>query len=40
MMSIKICGVLYPGFEILDYFGPLEMFSMLGAEQVSLHTVA
>ncbi|MEM7016785.1 MAG: DJ-1/PfpI family protein [Pseudomonadota bacterium] len=39
-MPIKVGGVLYPGFEMLDYFGPLEMFSMLGAEQVSLYTVA
>ena len=39
-MSVNVCGVLYPGFEMLDYFGPMEMFSMLGPDQVNLHTVA
>ncbi len=33
-------AVLYPGFEMLDYFGPLEMFSILGTEHLQIHTVA
>jgi putative intracellular protease/amidase len=32
--------VLYTGFEMLDTFGPLEMYSVLGKEQVELVTVA
>jgi transcriptional regulator GlxA family with amidase domain len=35
-----IGAVLYPGFEMLDLFGPLEMFSILGPEQVVIHTLA
>ena len=33
-------AVLYPGFEMLDVFGPLEMFSMLGPDVLRIHTVA
>ncbi|MEM9759528.1 MAG: DJ-1/PfpI family protein [Pseudomonadota bacterium] len=33
-------ALLYPGFEMLDYFGPLEMFSMLGSDAIKLQTVA
>lgn len=32
-------GVLYPGFELLDLFGPLEMFGMVGRE-LEIVTVA
>jgi putative intracellular protease/amidase len=37
---LQLGAVLYPGFEMLDLFGPLEMFSMLGNEQVNIHTIA
>jgi putative intracellular protease/amidase len=33
-------AILYPGFEMLDLFGPLEMFSLLGTETVQIHMVA
>lgn len=36
----RLGAVLYPGFEMLDYFGPLEMFSILGSERLRIHTVA
>ena len=29
-------GLVYPGFEMLDLFGPLEMFSMLGAARARI----
>mgnify|MGYP003668354697 FL=1 len=35
-----IGAVLYPGFEMLDMFGPLEMFSMLGTDNVKLKMIA
>ncbi len=35
-----IGAVLYPGFEMLDLFGPLEMYSMMGREAVQIVTVA
>ena len=37
---LSIGAVLYTGFEMLDLFGPLEMFSLLGPERVQIHTVA
>ena len=37
---LKIGAVLYPSFEMLDLFGPLEMFSILGPERVEIVTVA
>jgi len=37
---LTVGAVLYPGFEMLDLFGPLEMYSMLGAEAVKIVTVA
>ena len=37
---INVGAVLYPGFEMLDLFGPLEMYSMLGPEVVDIITVA
>lgn len=36
----RLGALLYPGFEMLDLFGPLEMFSMLGPQAVRIHTVA
>ena len=38
-MPFRVNAVLYPGFEMLDLFGPLEMFSMLG-EDCEIVTVA
>ena len=38
--SLTIGAVLYPGFEMLDLFGPLEMYSMLGPDVVRIVTVA
>jgi putative intracellular protease/amidase len=35
-----IGAILYPGFEMLDLFGPLEMFSLLGSGVVQIHMVA
>lgn len=37
---LTIGALMYPGFEMLDMFGPLEMFSMLGSELVHIETVA
>ena len=39
-MARRIGAVLYPGFEMLDAFGPLEMYSVLGKNEVELVTVA
>jgi transcriptional regulator GlxA family with amidase domain len=36
----RLGALLYPGFEMLDYFGPLEMFSILGSDSLTIHTVA
>jgi transcriptional regulator GlxA family with amidase domain len=36
---IKVGAVLFAGFELLDVFGPLEMFGLLG-EQASITTLA
>lgn len=36
----RIGAVLYPGFEMLDTFGPLEMYSVLGKDEVEILTVA
>lgn len=32
--------VLYPGFELLDVFGPLEMFNSVGRDRLITHIVA
>ena len=32
--------ILYPGFELLDVFGPLEMFTSVGRERLTTHLVA
>ncbi len=37
---IELGAILYPGFEMLDLFGPLEMFSLLGPERVNINMVA
>ena len=36
----RIGAVLYPGFEMLDTFGPLEMYSVLGKEEVEIVVIA
>ncbi|WP_439107450.1 DJ-1/PfpI family protein [Congregibacter sp.] len=38
--ALQLGAVLYPGFEMLDYFGPLELFSVVGSSQIEIHTVA
>ncbi len=37
---LNVGGLLYPGFEMLDLFGPLEMFSLLGGSRVRICTIA
>ena len=37
---LQIGVLLYPDFEMLDVFGPLEMFSMLGRARARLHLIA
>lgn len=37
---LSLGAIVYPGFEMLDLYGPLEMFSMIPSEQLSIHTVA
>jgi putative intracellular protease/amidase len=37
---LKLGAILYPGFEMLDMFGPLEMFSLLGSDKLTIHTIA
>ena len=32
--------ILYPGFELLDAFGPLEMFNSIGRDRLITHIVA
>ena len=36
---LTVGAVMYPGFEMLDMFGPLEMFSMLGSTRVAISMV-
>ncbi len=36
----KVGAILYPGFEMLDTFGPLEMYSVLGSAEVEIVTIA
>lgn len=38
--ALTLGAVIYPGFEMLDLFGPLEMFSLLGSDRLRLHLVA
>jgi putative intracellular protease/amidase len=37
---LNLGAIIYPGFEMLDLFGPLEMFSLLGPDKVRIHMVA
>ena len=37
---LALGAILYPGFEMLDMFGPLEMFSMISPEQLTIHMIA
>lgn len=37
---LQLGAVLYPGFEMLDYFGPLELFSVVGSSFININTVA
>src|SRR5512144_352117 len=37
---LTLGAILYPGFEMLDVFGPLEMFSNVGRDRLVIHTVA
>ncbi len=37
---LTLGAILYPGFEMLDMFGPLEMFSMISPEQRTIHMIA
>ncbi|EED32299.1 possible transcriptional regulator [gamma proteobacterium NOR5-3] len=37
---LQLGAVLYSGFEMLDYFGPLELFSVIGSEAIQINTVA
>ncbi len=39
-VPMAIGAILYPGFEMLDLFGPLEMFSLVGDGRVSIHLLA
>ena len=32
--------ILYPGFELLDVFGPLEMFASVGRSLLIIHMIA
>lgn len=38
--KLRLGAVLYPGFEMLDMFGPLEMFSLLGPDAVEIAMLA
>lgn len=38
--SRHLGALLYPGFEMLDFFGPLELFSVIGTDKVRISTVA
>lgn len=37
---LRVGGLLYPNFEMLDLFGPLEIFSLLGAERCQISLIA
>lgn len=38
--KLTVGAVLYPGFELLDMFGPLEMFSMIAQDPVEILMLA
>ena len=37
---LTVGALLYTGFEMLDMFGPLEMFSMLGTDSIEIKMIA
>ena len=37
---LALGAILYPGFEMLDLFGPLEMFSLVPREQLTIYMIA
>ena len=37
---LALGAIVYPGFEMLDLFGPLEMFSMVPRDKLTIHMVA
>jgi putative intracellular protease/amidase len=37
---LQVGGLLYANFELLDLFGPLEMFSLLGSARAQIHMIA
>ncbi len=37
---LSLGAVIHPGFEMLDMFGPLEMFSCLGTSRIDIHMIA
>ena len=37
---VNLGAVFYPGFELLDMFGPLEMYSLLPVDGVNIFTIA
>ena len=38
--KVVVGALMYPGFEMLDMFGPLEMFSVLGTEKAEILMLA
>ena len=38
--SLKLGAILFPGFEMLDLYGPLEMFGAVGKENLEICMVA
>jgi len=40
MQPLTLGAILYPGFELLDLFGPLEMFTSLPSERLTVVMVA
>lgn len=37
---LQLGAILYPGYEMLDLYGPLEMFSLLPNDQITIHMIA
>jgi transcriptional regulator GlxA family with amidase domain len=37
---LRLGVILYPGFELLDVFGPLEMFNSVGRDRLTTHLIA
>lgn len=37
---LQLGAILYPGFEMLDLFGPLEMFSLVDSQLLAINTIA